>query len=38
MDATPLTLAQEFSGYVHQMDMSLKRSQQALDDLYDLVL
>ena len=38
MDATPLTLAQEFSGYVHQMDMSLKRSQQALDDLYDLAL
>jgi len=38
MDATPLTLAQEFSGYVHQMDMSLKRAQQALDDLYDLAL
>jgi fumarate hydratase class II len=38
MDATPLTLAQEFSGYVYQMDMSLKRAEQALEDLYELAL
>jgi len=38
MDATPLTLAQEFSGYVQQVDMSIKRANQALEDLYELAL
>ncbi|KAG9248049.1 fumarate hydratase [Calycina marina] len=32
-DATPLTLAQEFSGYVAQLDMSLKRVESSLPDL-----
>jgi fumarate hydratase class II len=32
-DATPLTLGQEFSGYVAQLDSNLKRIQSALPDL-----
>lgn len=32
-DATPLTLAQEFSGYVAQLDLSIKRIEAALPDL-----
>ena len=37
-DATPLTLGQEFSGYVSQLDHGLKRLQQALTGLYELPL
>ncbi|KFH43308.1 Fumarate hydratase-like protein [Hapsidospora chrysogenum ATCC 11550] len=32
-DATPLTLAQEFSGYVAQLDYGIKRVESALPDL-----
>ncbi len=38
MDATPLTLGQEFSGYVSQLDHGLKRIDNALDSLYELAL
>ena len=38
MDAVPLTLGQEFSGYVQQLDNDLKRINFALDGLYDLAL
>jgi fumarate hydratase class II len=37
-DATPLTLGQEFSGYVSQLDHGVKRLHQALSDLYELPL
>lgn len=37
-DATPLTLGQEISGYVSQLDHALIRIQQALDGLYELPL
>ncbi|PIT14715.1 class II fumarate hydratase [Snodgrassella alvi] len=37
-DATPLTLGQEFSGYVSQLDHGLDRLQQALHWLYELPL
>jgi fumarate hydratase, class II len=37
-DATPLTLGQEFSGYVSQLDHGLKRLNQALEGLYELPL
>ncbi len=37
-DATPLTLGQEFSAYVAQLDYALKRLNQALDGLYELAL
>ncbi len=36
MDATPLTLAQEFSGYTHQVAMGIKRIKGALDGIYEL--
>ena len=35
-DATPLTLGQEFSGYVAQMDNGLKRVERGLKELYPL--
>ncbi len=38
MDATPLTLGQEFSGYVAQLDKDLRRIEFAVEDLYDLAL
>jgi fumarate hydratase class II len=38
MDAVPLTLGQEFSGYVQQLDNDLKRLNAALDGLYELAL
>ncbi len=38
MDATPLTLGQEFSGYASQLDHGLKRIDKALDSLYELAL
>lgn len=37
MDAVPLTLGQEFSGYVSQLDKDLARIQATLPDLYELV-
>ncbi len=38
MDATPLTLGQEFSGYVSQLDHGLKAVQNTLDHLSELAL
>ncbi len=38
MDAVPLTLGQEFSGYVQQLDNNIKRIELALDGLYELAL
>ncbi|SDY26888.1 class II fumarate hydratase [Citreimonas salinaria] len=35
-DATPLTLAQEFSGYVHQIRMSIARVEGALPRIHEL--
>ncbi len=37
-DATPLTLAQEFSGYVAQLDHALKHMEAQLSHLYELAL
>ncbi|MEM9434892.1 MAG: class II fumarate hydratase [Pseudomonadota bacterium] len=36
MDATPLTLAQEFSGYTHQVAMGIERVTAALGRIYEL--
>jgi fumarate hydratase class II len=38
MDATPLTLGQEFSGYVSQLDHGLKAIKNTLDHLSELAL
>ncbi len=38
MDATPLTLGQEFSGYVSQLAHGYERLERALPALYDLAL
>ena len=35
-DATPLTLGQEFSGYVTQLEMGSNRTREALNGLYSL--
>lgn len=37
-DAVPLTLGQEFSGYVAQLDACLLRCEQVLPELYELAL
>jgi fumarate hydratase class II len=37
-DAVPLTLGQEFSGYVAQLDADLERIEQALPGLYELAI
>src|SRR5690242_10327684 len=37
-DATPLTVEQEFSGWVSLLDRDLMRVRQALDGLYDLAI
>lgn len=37
-DAVPLTLGQEFSGYVAQLDADIARIENALPDLYELAL
>jgi fumarate hydratase class II len=37
-DATPLTLGQEFSGYVSQLDRCVQRCRETLDGLYDLAI
>lgn len=38
MDAVPLTLGQEFSGYVQQLDMAIERINLVLPGLYELSL
>ena len=38
MDATPLTLGQEFSGYVSMLDSDLKRLEMVLPDIGELAL
>lgn len=38
MDAVPLTLGQEFSGYVSQLDKDLERIRFTLPDLYELAI
>jgi fumarate hydratase, class II len=38
MDAVPLTVGQEFSGYVDQLDHDLKRLRMVLPDVYELAL
>lgn len=38
MDATPLTLGQEFSGYVAQLDQSLRKLTVSLPHLYELAM
>jgi fumarate hydratase, class II len=38
MDAVPLTLGQEFSGYVSQLAKDLDRIQSTLPDLYELAI
>jgi len=38
MDAVPLTLGQEFSGYVQQLDKNISRVRATLPDLYELAL
>ncbi|MDE2222703.1 MAG: class II fumarate hydratase [Candidatus Omnitrophica bacterium] len=38
MDATPLTLGQEFSGYVQQLTSGLERIEACLPHLYELAL
>src|ERR1700732_686143 len=37
-DATPLTVGQEFSGWVSLLDRDVKRITEALDGLYDLAI
>jgi fumarate hydratase class II len=37
-DAVPLTLGQEFSGYVAQLDANLERLEAIMPDLYELAL
>jgi len=36
MDATPLTLGQEFGGYAHQVRKAIERIERALPDVYEL--
>ncbi|MBD3880300.1 class II fumarate hydratase [Phormidium tenue FACHB-886] len=38
MDAVPLTLGQEFSGYVSQLDKNIARLKDSLPDLYELAI
>ncbi len=38
MDATPLTLGQEFSGYAYQLSLAEKRIVESLDGLYEIAL
>lgn len=38
MDAVPITLGQEFSGYVHQLDKAIERVTMTLPGLYELAL
>ncbi|EYD77872.1 Fumarate hydratase class II [Rubellimicrobium mesophilum DSM 19309] len=36
MDATPLTLGQEFGGYAHQVQKAIERIERALPDVHEL--
>lgn len=38
MDAVPLSLGQEFSGYISQLDKNIDRLQRILPDLYELAI
>ena len=38
MDAVPLTVGQEFSGYISQLDKDIERIQLSLPDLYELAI
>jgi fumarate hydratase class II len=38
MDAVPLTLGQEFSGYVAQLDADIKRIEAVMPDIYELAI
>ncbi len=38
MDAVPLTLGQEFSGYISQLDKDIERIRLSLPDLYELAI
>lgn len=38
MDATPLTLGQEFSGYIAQLDQDIERMENSLPHIYELAL
>ncbi len=38
MDAVPLTLGQEFSGYVSMLDSDIRRIEASLQDLFELAL
>jgi fumarate hydratase class II len=38
MDATPLTVGQEFGGWVSLLDRDIRRLEQALEGLYDIAL
>jgi fumarate hydratase class II len=38
MDAVPMTLGQEFSGYVAQLDADLDRIRRTLPDIYELAI
>ncbi len=38
MDAVPLTLGQEFSGYVAQLEYDLRRIEAVLPDIYELAI
>ncbi|NQU04484.1 MAG: class II fumarate hydratase [Calditrichaeota bacterium] len=38
MDAVPLTLGQEFSGYAHQLTMGIARAEGVMPRLYELAL
>lgn len=38
MDAVPITLGQEFSGYVAQLDQDIERIMEASRDLYELAI
>lgn len=38
MDATPLTLSQEFSGYERQIELAVKRVQASLEPVLDLAI
>ena len=35
-DATPITLSQEFSGYVHQVNRGTARIKRSLDEIYEI--
>ncbi|MTV26623.1 class II fumarate hydratase [Nitriliruptoraceae bacterium ZYF776] len=38
MDATPVTLGQEFAGYARQVELGVQRVDRALDSVYELAL